>query len=154
MVVPEAPVWMSPPPPAALRVVNPVIRRLLVSPLGSRMPPALAVLEYVGRRTGKQIAIPVGVHDVDGDGSVVFTEAPWRRNFEGGRSLTLVRGNNRRQGRGVLVEDPEAVADALVAAVAKVGPRGLAMKTAPGHQITREELLRLGRTMVRVHLDR
>ncbi len=56
--------------------------------------------------------------------------------------------------RGVLVEDPEAVADALVAAVAEVGPSGLAMKTVPGHQITREDLLRLGRTMLRVQLER
>lgn len=151
---PEAPVRMSPPPPAVLRVVNPVMRRLLVSPLANRMPPAMAVLEYEGRRSGKQFAIPVGVHDVDGNGSVVFTEAPWRRNFEGGRELTLRRGSNRRHGRGVLVEDPEAVGDALAAAVATVGPRGLAMTVAPGHDITREDLVRLGRTMLRVQLDR
>jgi hypothetical protein len=144
---------MSPPPPAVLRVVNPLMRRLLVSPLANRMPPAMALLEYEGRRSGKQFAIPVGVHDVDGNGSVVFTEAPWRRNFEGGRELTLSRGRNRRPGRGILVEDPEAVADALVAAVAKVGPRGLAMTASPGHDITRDDLLRLGRTMLRVELD-
>lgn len=154
MVDPEAPVRMSPPPQAVLRVVNPVMRRLLVSPLADRMPPVMAVLEYEGRRSGKQFAIPVGVHDVGGNGPVVFTEAPWRRNFEGGRKLTLRRGSNRRPGRGVLVWDPEAVADALVAAVAKVGPRGLAMKVAPGHHITREDLVRLGRTMLRVQLDR
>ena len=118
------------------------------------MPLAMAVLEFVGRRTGKLFAIPVGVHDVDGDGSVVFTEAPWRRNFEGGRVLTLRRGNNQQRGRGILVDDPEIVADALVAAVAMVGVRGLAMKAAPGHQVTREELLRLGRNMLRIQLDR
>lgn len=151
---PEDTVRLSPPPPAVLRVVNPVMRRLLVSRLANRMPPVMAVLGYSGRRTGQQFAIPVGVHDVDDQGSVVFTEAPWRRNFEGGRKLTLYRGSSRRHGRGVLVEDPEAVADALMAAVAKVGPRGLAMRTAPGHQITREDLLRLGRTMLRVQLDR
>lgn len=150
----EASVWMSPPPPAVLRMVNPVVRRLLVSSLGSRMPPAMAVLEFVGRRSGKLFAIPVGVHDVDRDGSVVFTEAPWRRNFEGGRVLTLRRGSNQRRGIGVLVEDPEIVADALVAAVAKVGVRGLAMKAAPGHQVVREDLLRLGRNMLRIQLDR
>jgi len=154
VVDPEAPVRMSPPPPAVLRVINPVMRRLLVSTLAHRLPSSMHVLEYEGQRSGKRFAIPVGVHEVGGKGSVVFTEAPWRRNFEGGRQLTLHRGSNRRPGHGVLVEDPGAVADALADAVAKVGPRGLAMKVAPGHEITRQDLVRLGRTMIRVQLDR
>jgi len=109
----------------------------------------MAVLEFEGRRTGKRFAIPVGVHAVDGHGSVVFTEASWRRNVEGGRKLTLRRGNTRRYGSGVLVEDPKAVADALMAPWRRSG-RGLAMQTAPGHQLTRGDLIRLGRTMLRV----
>ena len=63
------------------------------------------------------------------------------------------RGRERRHGEGVLVEDPVTVADALSVAVARIGPRNLAVRTAPGHEITHEDLLRLGRGMVRLELD-
>lgn len=143
---------VQPPPPAVLRVVNPVIRLLLRSPLSGRMPAAMAVLEFTGRRSGRRLSVPVGVHEVD-DGLVVFTEAAWRHNFTGGREVAVRRGAARRRGRGVLVEDPEAVADALGSAIQRVGIRNLAMRAAPGHQITRDDLVRAGRTMVRLELD-
>ncbi|HET7475673.1 MAG TPA: hypothetical protein VFJ97_06560 [Dermatophilaceae bacterium] len=149
---PDPAVRMQPPPKAVLRVVNPLLRRLLLSPLGDRMPPAMAVIEFTGRRSGRRYAVPVGVHDVPG-GPVVFTESPWRRNFAGGGQVTVTRGRDRRRGRGVLVQDPDAVADALSIAVDKAGPRNLAMRVTPGHQITRADLVQLGRNMVRLELD-
>ena len=143
---------MQPPPKPVLRVVNPVMRLLLTSPLAARMPRAMAVLEFTGRRSGRRFAVPVGVHEVK-DGPVVFTEAAWRRNFAGGREVTVRRGRARRPGRGVLVEDPEVVALTLGDAVERVGARNLAMRTAPGRQVTHDDLVRLGRSMVQLELD-
>ena len=145
-------VWVQPPPRQVLRVVNPVMRRLLLSPLASRLPPAMAVLEFTGRRSGRRFSVPVGVHDVR-DGLVVFSEAGWRRNFAGGREVTLRRGRQRRRGTALLVDDPLQVADALGVAVERFGARELAMRTLPGHEITHDDLLRLGRGMLRLDLE-
>ena len=133
-------------------VLNPVLRRLLRSPLAPRLPAPMAVLEYTGRRSGRAYATCVGVHEVAG-GPVVFTEAPWRHNFAGGREVAVRRGSRRRTGRGVLVEDPDAVVRALSEAVERVGPAGMVLRVAPGHQITDEDLRRLDRRMVRLELD-
>jgi len=84
-------VWVQPPPVPVMRLVSPLMRRLLRSPLASRLPPALTLLEFAGRRSGRRFAVPVGVHEVQ-DGSVVFTEAGWRRNFAGGPEVTVRRG--------------------------------------------------------------
>ena len=148
----EPAVRMAPPPAALLRVLNPVFRRLLRSRLADRMPAAMAVLEFTGRRSARPFAVPVGVHDVPG-GPVVFAEGRWAVNFEGGREVTLVRGRTRRHGRGTRVHDPGAVATALGVALARVGARNLAMKAAPGRRVTHDDLLRLGRGMVRLDLD-
>ena len=149
----ERAVWVQPPPRPVLRLVNPVVRRLLRTPLATRLPPVMALLEFTGRRSGRHLAVPVGVHEVP-HGPVIFTEAAWRLNFSEPREVTLRRGRELRTGRGVLVEEPDAVADALQVALERVGPRGLAMRTAPGHVPTRDDLVRVGRSMVRLDLDR
>ena len=150
--VDASPVRLQPPPKPVLVVLNPVLRRLLRSPLAPRLPAPMAVLEYTGRRSGRAYATCVGVHELAG-GPVVFTEAPWRHNFAGGREVAVRRGSRRRTGRGVLVEDPEAVLDALEQAVQRVGPRGLAIAAPRGHVVTREDLRRLDRKLVRLELD-
>ena len=148
----EPPVRLQPPPRAVVRVVNPVVRRLLTSPLGSRLPATLHLLEFTGRRSGRRFSVPVGVHEVAG-GPVAFTEAAWRSNFAGGRELLVRRGRSVRRGSGELVSDAEVVADALAQALAAVGPQGLGLRTAPGHVVTRDDLVRLGRGLVRLRLD-
>lgn len=148
----EPAVRLQPPPAQFVKVVNPVVRRVLTSPLGTRLPPALAVLDFTGRKSGRRLLVPVGVHEV-ATGRVVFTEAAWARNFTGGREVTVQRGRDRRRGRGVLVEEPHAVADALADAVQRYGARNLAMQATPGREITHDDLVRLGRSMVRLELD-
>jgi len=128
------------------------MRRLLTSPLAGRMPAAMVVLGFTGRRSGRRFAIPVGMHEVT-NASVVFSEASWHRNFTGGRAVTVTRGRDRRQGRGVLVDDPDVVADALGVAIDRFGARNLAMRTTPGRQVTHDDLIRVGRGMVRLELD-
>lgn len=147
----EPAVRLQPPPAQFVKIVNPVIRRLVTSPLGSRMPPALAVLDFTGRKSGRRLLVPVGVHEV-ATGRVVFTEAAWGRNFLGGRDVVVQRGRDRRPWRGVLVEDPHAVADALDDAIQRYGARNLALKATPGREITHDDLVRLGRSMVRLEL--
>lgn len=147
----EPAVRLQPPPPAVLRVVNPLLRILLLSALGSRLPPLMAVLVFTGRRSGRRFRVPVGVHEL-ASGPVVFTEARWRLNFGGGRDVSVRRGRQHREGRGLLVEDPQQVAQALAEAVERVGARNLAMRTTPGREVTHDDLVALDRRMVRLEL--
>lgn len=146
----EPAVRLTPPPAAVVRAVNPGLRRLLRSPVAGFLPAPLAVLELTGRRSGRRLAVPVGLHDVGEAGPVVFTEGAWRHNFAGGRDVVVSRGAQRRSATGLLEEDPEAVARALGVAVQRYGARSLAMTAAKGRQVRHEDLLRLGRGMVRL----
>ena len=46
-----------------MRVINPVMRRLLTS---GRGPQALLLLHYTGRKSGRIFDLPVGYHEIDG----------------------------------------------------------------------------------------
>jgi hypothetical protein len=62
-----------------VRLVNPVMRRLLASPLHSVASGQLLLLHFTGRR----YTVPTGYHDLDGVPSVL-TNSGWRVNFRGG----------------------------------------------------------------------
>src|SRR5215471_2887976 len=83
-------VRLNPPPPALMRMVNPLVRRVLTTrPLAARTGP-IALVELRGRRTGRVLRIPMGVHDIDGV-PTAFTGRRWRLNFTDGAEVTLTR---------------------------------------------------------------
>jgi hypothetical protein len=98
------------PPAAAMRLVNPVMKAILASPLHRIASRHLVVLHYSGRRTGKRYALPVGYRYIDGT-LTLCTNAGWRVNFRGRRDLELTLAGERRAGHGILVEDPDIVAE-------------------------------------------
>src|SRR3954465_12056665 len=102
----------NPPPDAVLRLVNPLLRTLVPSPVGRLLPGSVGVLRFTGRRSGRTLRIVAGLHEVDG-ALVVFTSRPWRLNFRGGRAVEVAQSGRRGRGTAELVEDPEQVADAL-----------------------------------------
>lgn len=69
------------PPDWLMRLVNPVVRKLVQRGRG-RLAERLAALEFTGRRTGKTYAVPVGCRVVDGRGAVL-TDSRLRHNFAG-----------------------------------------------------------------------
>lgn len=100
------------PPPVVRRVINPVLRVLLQSRLRTPVDGALAVLTFLGRKSGQQYRLVVGYVAL-GDGSFrVWTHGGWKANFRGddGHPATLrVRGRDHLV-TGRSVEDPEVVA--------------------------------------------
>jgi hypothetical protein len=95
-------VQLNPPPPALMRLVNPLVRRVLTArPLASRIG-TIALVELRGRRTGRLLRIPVGVHDIDGV-PTAFTSRRWRLNLTGGAPVTVTRRGQPRPGTAVLV---------------------------------------------------
>jgi hypothetical protein len=136
------------PPDAVLRVINPIVKTLLRTPI-SRLIRALALLEFTTRHSGRRIAVVVGFHVV-GDAYGVFTPAPWRHNFAGGRTA-MVRYRGRREALiGNLVSDPGDIASALGGVIAGgTSPRALGLRVPAGHTITADDIARLGRGLVR-----
>ena len=138
------------PSPAMLRVINPIMRTLLLSPAARLLPDSLGVLEFSGRRTGKRYRVVVGSHDVAG-AKAVFTSAPWSRNFRGGAPVVLIQEGRRRHGSGTLIEDPEAVARAFQTVIDEgAPPRALGLEVPDGHRMTGEDVRAVGRVMIRI----
>jgi hypothetical protein len=140
------------PPDAVLHVVNPVLRRLLQSPIGRGLP-GLGVLEFTGRRTGRRYRVVAGWHEVDGQEFVV-TPAPWRANFAGGAPLAVTHRGRTRTGRGELVRDPAAVAEAVQRLLGQgTSARALGMAVASGHRFTVADVVATRKALVRFTPD-
>lgn len=58
-------VTVSHPPDAVLRLMNPVVRRLLRTPLLGSMRKELMVVSFSGRKTGRRYSVPVSAHRID-----------------------------------------------------------------------------------------
>lgn len=146
---PAAGVTSRPPPVWLLRhVVNPVMRRLLRSPLGRRMPSAL-LLEFRGRRTEAAYGVPVFGHDVEGS-LTVFTDGGWRHNFTGGAPVTVHRRGRTYVCRGELITDRGIVGPALRAVLAaEASPLRLGLTIPAGHEPSDAELAAV-RSMIRL----
>jgi hypothetical protein len=112
----------------------------------------MAVLEFSGRRSGRRLRIPIGLHDVQGT-PTVFTDRPWRLNFMGGAPVTVVTRGKRHHGRGELVQDRSVVGDAFVVALGQTRPGNLGLAVQKGHQPTPQELAALGDDLITIRYD-
>lgn len=140
------------PPLAVIRVLNPIMRFVLRTPLG-RLVRQFALLEFSGRRSGRRYRIPVGWHESNGE-PVVFTPAPWRINFAGGARTTTYYRGRRTEMTGLLVTDPLAVASALQTMFASgTSPRSMGLDVSPGHVIKASDVVLVERAMIRLRLD-
>lgn len=136
------------PPLALIRVLNPIMRTLLRTPLGRLVRP-FALLEFDGRRSGRRYRVPVGWHAVGGD-PVVFSPAPWRANFAGGTDVTVRLHGRRRRLVGTLVDDPGEVAAALDQMIKEGTPAARVGIVVPaGHQLTADDVRVVDRAMIR-----
>lgn len=138
-VPPPAPAIASKTPPAGVmrRVVNPLVRLVLLR-VARGCTGRLVVLEVVGRRSGRQLRIPVLGHDVDGRVHV-FTDAAWAANFRGGRQCAVLIRGRRRAAIGDVLPDTEAAA-ALRRIIARDGERMLGLRIAAGADPNDDEL--------------
>lgn len=71
------------PPKALGRVVGPVLKALLCSPLHGLVSEHLMRLAFAGRKSGKRYEVVVGCHDLGGT-LAVPTGSRWRSNLRGG----------------------------------------------------------------------
>ena len=146
------PVRHRPPPAALLRMLNPIVRVSVGTPLWRLFPSWMVVLDFTGRRSHRPLRVPVGLHDVHGT-RTVFTDRPWRLNFVGGVPVTVISRGKSRQGRGELVRDRGEVGSAFAVALEHMRPSNLGLAVDKGHQPTAHELAALGDDIIRIRFD-
>jgi hypothetical protein len=98
------------PPSALLRIVNPMLRSLLRTPLAGSARKQLMVLSFTGRKTGRPYSLPVSAHMIDND-LYALTGAPWKQNFRGGATAEVVYDGKTTSMRGELIRDRAVVSD-------------------------------------------
>ena len=145
------------PPKALGRVVGPVLKVLLRSPVHGLVSEQLMLLAFDGRRTGKRYEVVVGRHELSGT-LVVPTGSRWRLNLRGGAPVEVTLGGRRRAGRAELVEDPDEVARAYGELLDRVGARNaqrVGLRVNVDRAPTREELKTalVDHGAIRVRLD-
>jgi hypothetical protein len=109
-------------PAAMVKIVNPVLRAILASPLHGIANKGLLVLHVRGRRTGKVYDVPVGRHELDGQ-LLTYGGGRWRVNLRGGAELQVTVDGRRRQAHAELEEDPERVAEVFHRLLTDLGPK-------------------------------
>ncbi|BBY44248.1 hypothetical protein [Mycolicibacterium celeriflavum] len=103
-------VTISHPPAAVLRAVNPLIGRLLRTPLAGSLRKQMMVVNVTGRKSGQRYSIPLSAHRIDGN-LYALTSAPWKHNFRDGATADVLVDGRMTTMRGELITDPGAVAD-------------------------------------------
>jgi hypothetical protein len=135
------------PPLLLVRMMNPVLRLLLRTPVGRAIRP-FALLEFAGRRTGRRFLVPVGWHSLP-TGTVVFTPAPWRANFAGGIPVTVHHAGRHLALTGTLETDPDRVAAAMRSLVALRGSlRRIGVELPAGTQLTAADVRAVDRSLI------
>src|SRR3954468_20874053 len=90
------------------RLINPLVRMLLRSPLHPLLSRRLVLLRVTGRRTGRTFEIPVG-YVGEASGLVVTVGAPerkqWWRNISESTPVTVILRGRARTGVASLVHD-------------------------------------------------
>ena len=97
-----------PMPKFMIKLVNPLLKLVLNSPLHGGMSSRLMVLSFTGHKSGKRYATPVG-YVRSGNQIYVFTHSAWRNNFNQPAAVQMrIRGKSVK-GTARLVTEPTRV---------------------------------------------
>jgi hypothetical protein len=103
-------VTLAHPPERLLRVVNPILRSVLRTPLAGPAREQMMVVSFIGRKTGRGFSIPLSAHRIDND-LYAITSAGWKYNFRDGADAEVLHKGKTMTMRGELISDPAVVAD-------------------------------------------
>jgi hypothetical protein len=106
----SAAVTISHPPAAILRIVNPILRSLLRTPVAGGARDQMMVVSFNGRKTGRRYSIPLSAHRIDNN-LYAITSAPWKQNFRDGANAEVLLNGKTTAMRGELIQDTAVVAD-------------------------------------------
>jgi hypothetical protein len=98
------------PPETLLRIANPILRFMLRTPLAGPLRGQLMVLNFKGRKSGRQFSIPVSAHRID-NALYAIASATWKHNFRDGAEADVLHEGKTTKMRGELISDPTLVAE-------------------------------------------
>jgi hypothetical protein len=104
------PISISHPPDAFLRVVNPIIKLLLRTPLAGAARHQLMVVDFKGRKSGRPYSVVLTAHLIDGI-LYALTGATWKANFRDGAPAQVLHDGKTTAMHGELITDKALVAD-------------------------------------------
>ncbi len=96
------------PPRWLFKLVNPVVRTMLRSPLHGVLSGRVMLLRFVGRKTGRLYTIPVGYAQA-GSTLLSGTGGGWAKNLRGGQRVMLRLRGEERSGVAEVVDDEEGM---------------------------------------------
>jgi hypothetical protein len=103
-------ITMSHPPEAVLRIVNPILKPLLRTPFAGAARNQFMVVNFTGRKSGRQYSIPLSAHVID-DVLYAMTAETWKINFRDGAAAQVLHDGKTTTMRGELITDKAHVAD-------------------------------------------
>ncbi len=114
----------------------------------------MMLVEFLGRRTGRVIQIPMARHLIDGD-VYAFTIRPWRLNFTGSALVTVThRGQVHRGQASLLATTSEQVGAALRTALDNgTSPFVLGLSIPRRYTPTVADLAQVGTSLIRFDLE-
>jgi deazaflavin-dependent oxidoreductase (nitroreductase family) len=74
--------------PVVYRILNPIMKSLLKSPIHSVVSEKIMIITFTGRKSGKQYSTPVSYFR-ENDSVYCFTHGGWWRNIKDGAHVTL-----------------------------------------------------------------
>jgi hypothetical protein len=144
---PLAPLWI-------FKVMNPIMKRLLRSPLHRLLSGTLMLVTYTGCKTGKQYTIPIG-YFVWGQGELMsFSSARWWTNLRSSPPVTLLLKGRRVQAMPTVIEQREVVIDTLEEFIKRLGPsaaRRLPIGLPRDREPTRDDLRNVPQGIALIH---
>ena len=142
------------------RILNPVVRAVLRSPLHGLLSRPLMLLTFRGRRSDRSYTIPVQ-YAREANTVIVYpgraAEKTWWRNLVGGAEVTLrIKGRDLEGNAAAVTDDHEAIADGLRIWLRRFpsGARRLGVVRGPDGRPDPQDLARAaeGIVIVRIHL--
>ena len=144
---PLAPLWV-------FKVMNPIMKGLLRSPLHRLLSGTLMLVTYKGRKTGKQYTIPIG-YFAWGQGELMsFSSARWWTNLRSSPSVTLLLKGHRVQAIPTVIEKREEIVDTLEEFIKRLGSRTarrLPIGLPRDREPTRDDLRNVPRGIALIH---
>lgn len=110
------------PPQAMFKLVNPIVKGVLASPLHGLLDKSLMLITFTGRKSGKSYTIPVGYHPQP-DGTLrVFSSHTWWKNLRGGKPVSLRLRGQKVAAYAEPITDKSVILPEVEAFIAAHGP--------------------------------
>ena len=105
-----------------LRVMNPTVKFLLRTPFAGGLGRQMMVLNFTGRKSGRQFSVPVSAHQLD-NALYALANAGWTANFIDGADADVRHAGKTTTMHGELIRDPAAVGDLAYRAAQSYGAK-------------------------------